>query len=246
MARHTPKKNGGVVCLCLSHPRCVKSNQSIYWVGQKDDSSCMWPIPHQHRAIVQTQAGRGHGCKLYMYDGQGFFFFASHTTHVHITLSLSCVCVCVSLLPAQRSSIKPECLCCTTFGCISVGTPPRTHPRPITKAVSVFPRVYAHAAVSGEVSHCERVAWPCHDPPPPNQPTPQSVGRAARHPSCPSKRWAHTTLAPINRYTVVCLHQPPRCSCNVRAWPQGFHPCVLLTGCSRPYKCVWWCEPTQN
>lgn len=144
-------------------------------------------------------------------------------------------------MPAQRSSIKPECLCCTTFGCISVGTPPRTHPRPITKAVSVFPRVYAHAAGSGEVSHCERVACPCHEPPPPNQTTPQSVGRASTPPcvQIEVEGVANTTLAPINRYTVVCLHPPPRCSSNVRAWPQGFHPCVLLTGCSRPYKCVY-------
>lgn len=107
------------MCLCLSHPRCVKSNQSICWVGAKSTGTgkkstgrglhrkpfsgpfCMWPIPHQHRAIVQTQAGRGHGCKLYMYDGQGFFFFASHTTHVHITLSLSCVFVCVSLVASS-------------------------------------------------------------------------------------------------------------------------------------------------
>lgn len=41
-------------------------------------------------------------------------------------------------LPAQSDQ---SCPCCTTFGCVSVGTPPGTHhPRPITKAVSVFPR----------------------------------------------------------------------------------------------------------
>lgn len=99
-----PKKNGGVVCPSVRHPPPPREGGGgvrtrpvhILGGGKDDDSpSCMWPIPHQHRAVVQTRAGRGHGCQrkktlcVYVTMVKAFYFLLpTPTTHNQSHLSV--------------------------------------------------------------------------------------------------------------------------------------------------------------